>query len=135
MAPRRSLPRSIDQVRLPTRRNHRLDIFVQRQQPPHLAVELREGDLLLHLVQLGLFAEARLQLMPLLQSVQRLDALLQRDRNQQADRDRPQMDEKVPPGVGSLVGRVDVEHLGFLRFSASEHDRRGYTTTQEESPE
>jgi hypothetical protein len=41
---------------------------------------------------------------------QGLDRLLQADGDEQADDDGGDVDEEVFPGVGGLVGRVDVEH-------------------------
>jgi hypothetical protein len=55
--------------------------------------------------------------------VNRLDGLFEADGDEQADDDGGDVDEEVAPGVGGLVGRVDVEH-GVLRVC-------GYHATSE----
>jgi type VI protein secretion system component VasF len=63
---------------------------------------------------LGLRAQRCLQLVPLMQLVQLLHALLQRDRNQQPHRDRPQVDPEVLPGMDRFVRRVYFDHRRLL---------------------
>ena len=60
----------------------------------------------------GLGAEVGLEGDALVAAVKELDGLLEADGDEQANADGGDMDEEVAPGVGGLVGRVDVEHAG-----------------------
>jgi hypothetical protein len=50
------------------------------------------------------------QLTALMAVMDELDSLLEADGDEEADADGGDVDEEVFPGVGGLVGRVDIEH-------------------------
>ena len=52
--------------------------------------------------------------MQLMAMVEELDCLFEADGDQEADDDGGDVDEEVAPGVGGVVGRVDVEHGRLL---------------------
>ena len=52
--------------------------------------------------------------MQLMAMVEELDCLFEADGDEQTDDDGGDVDEEVAPGVGGVVGWVDVEH-GCLR--------------------
>ena len=102
----------VRQIRLSPGRQHRLDILVQAQAPCHRVVECCEVDLREQLIPLALRMQRRLQLMPLMQLVQLLHALLQRDGNQQSHRNRSNMDDEIFPRM-LRMRNMNIEHLNI----------------------
>jgi hypothetical protein len=92
------------------------------------------------------FVNSLAGLAQLMAVVDSLDGLLNSDGDEQADDDGGDVDEEVAPGVGGLVGRVDVEHgfLGVIWVSAGpgesnrnagSSETRGFVSRMEESSE
>ena len=67
--------------------------------------------------------EVFFELMALVAMVDELDRLLKADGDEEADDDGGDVEEEVTPGVGGVVGRVDVEH----GFCSSTHGIVGQT--------
>lgn len=66
----------------------------------------------------GFAAEVILQLVALIPVMEELDGLFEADSDEEANNDGGDVDEEIAPGVGGVMGRVNVEHgvviLGVL---------------------
>ena len=61
-------------------------------------------------VLLGFDVHLTFEVLALVVVVEGFDALLEADGDEQAYADGGDVDEEVAPGVGGVVGRVDIEH-------------------------
>jgi hypothetical protein len=61
-----------------------------------------------------LLAQVLLQRMPLVPMMHPLRALLQADRNQQPQRNRPQVNPEILPRMHSTVRRMNIDHSRLL---------------------
>jgi len=57
--------------------------------------------------------------------VNEFDGLFEADRDEDADRDRTDVNEEVLPGVVGLMRWVNVDHCGVLRSGGDDMSREG----------